>query len=201
MNANRQAVVDEAISWIATPYHIGSRIKGVGVDCATLVLSVLVNCGVMDDERLGRYAQDWWKHDTKEQYMFNVLRHAVKVLESVCYRTLKVEPGNIVLGRVANSKVLNHAAIVINYPNAVHAISPKVCMTDLTIDSLWAYRDIVADPNCIDRRIEMDQNRLIQGDTCAPIGDTRRQNCEGRGRERKSIGSRKRGTGRGLQRR
>ncbi len=143
----REAVVKEALSWLGTPYHPESRLKGIGCDCATFILSVYVNCGIFTDERLGHYALDWWKHSSKEEYLFRVLRHATKVAEAVCYRSLEVSPGNILLGRVANSKRLNHGCIITDYPWAIHSIYPAVCKVNVATDALWAYREVtIFDP-------------------------------------------------------
>ena len=143
----RKKIVDEALSWLDTPYHLKSRIKGVGVDCATLILQVMVNCGIFTDERLGPYSQDWWAHVTEEKYAVSVLRHAKKILETVCYRSTMVEPGNILLVHTARSPRLNHGAIVIKYPIIIHALHPAVSMVDVTRDPAWAYQAVeIYDP-------------------------------------------------------
>ena len=143
----RQSIVTEAMSWIGTPYHLSSRIKGVGIDCATLILQVMVNCDVFTDERLGHYNSDWWCHTSDEKYAISVLRHAKKILEGICYRSTDIAPGNIILGRVTGSTRLNHGAIVIKYPMVVHAIDPMVSLVDITKDAMWAYQTVeVFDP-------------------------------------------------------
>jgi len=101
-----------------------------------------MNCGIFTEDKLGIYSQDWWAHTTEEKYLFHVLRHAHKVLDTVCYRTVEVKPGNIVLGRMARSKVLNHGAIVTAYPMAVHAIAPKVTIVNLSTDPLWSFKEV-----------------------------------------------------------
>ena len=144
---DREKVIQEALSWLKTPYRLGGRIKSVGCDCATFILCVMVNCGVFTDERLGHYAQDWWRHTTDDNYVMSVLRHAPKVAEAICYRTVDVQPGNIVLVKAAGSRVRNHGAIVIDYPTAVHSIHPCVSKTDLSTDPMWAYHEIqIFDP-------------------------------------------------------
>lgn len=37
---SREQVVAEALSWLGTPYHHGARLKGIGVDCAGLLIGV-----------------------------------------------------------------------------------------------------------------------------------------------------------------
>ena len=143
----RQKIVEEAKSWAGTPYHLGARIKGVGCDCASFILQVMVNVGVFSNERLETYGPDWFKHTEEERYRMQVLRHAKKIVETICYRSTVALPGQIVLGRCGISKVLNHGAIVIQYPVAVHAVVPCVKIIDLSTDPLWAYHSIeIYDP-------------------------------------------------------
>ncbi len=37
--------VQEALTWLGTPYHHQGRIKGVGVDCGTLICEVYEKVG------------------------------------------------------------------------------------------------------------------------------------------------------------
>jgi len=36
--AGNQSLIDEARTWLGTPYHHQPRVKGVGVDCAMLTM-------------------------------------------------------------------------------------------------------------------------------------------------------------------
>lgn len=47
---NRQRIVEEAREWIGTPYVHQGRVKGVGVDCAGLIIGVGKNLGLMDKD-------------------------------------------------------------------------------------------------------------------------------------------------------
>lgn len=42
------AIVQEARSWVGTPFHHQAAVKGLGCDCAGLVRGVGVACGVVD---------------------------------------------------------------------------------------------------------------------------------------------------------
>lgn len=44
---NRMDIVAEARSWIGTPFHHQARLKGVGVDCAGLVIGVARALGLV----------------------------------------------------------------------------------------------------------------------------------------------------------
>jgi cell wall-associated NlpC family hydrolase len=46
----RQQVVEAARGWIGTPFHHQARLKGVGVDCAGLVIGVARELGLVAPE-------------------------------------------------------------------------------------------------------------------------------------------------------
>lgn len=151
MSQTRQArskVVDEARSWLGTPYHLNSAIKGVGIDCATLLLGVYSACGVIDAEvQHGETSQSWFLATDKEKYLFRALRHAHKTIEGVCYPSMEAKPGNAVLLRMKNSAVYNHGAIVTEWPKIIHAVAPCVVEIDITRDPMWAFHTVtVLDP-------------------------------------------------------
>ena len=143
MTTLRQCVVEEARTWLGTPYRLGARVKGAGCDCATLLFMVYRHCGLIGDEEIGVFAGDWWAHTTEEKYLFRLLRHAGKVAESIAYASIQAEPGNIALTRVAKSKVFNHGGIILAWPRIVHAIGPAVREVDASRDPMWAYREII----------------------------------------------------------
>lgn len=68
--AQRAAVAEEAWSWFRTPYHHHGRIKGVGVDCAQILLSVYCDAlqlaPAMD---VGFYSTQWHLHRGEELYL------------------------------------------------------------------------------------------------------------------------------------
>ena len=144
---HRAAVVREARSWISTPYVLGARVKGAGIDCASLIAEVLIAGGLADREDLGVYSHDWFHHSENERYMLRLLRHAAKTMEAVAYRSTQILPGNIVLTRAARSKVFNHGGIVTAWPKIVHAVSPAVEEIDASRDEMWTFQTIaVFDP-------------------------------------------------------
>jgi len=145
--AERQNVVVEALTWLNTPYVHGARVKGAGCDCATLLLMVWRECGLIPDEEVGIFSPDWFANTSEDTYMRRVLRHAYKVAEAVSYATLDASPGNIVLTRSTGSKVYNHGGIVIRWPQIIHAVEPRVELTDATKHELWCFVEVsVFDP-------------------------------------------------------
>lgn len=133
----REWLVLEALSWMGTPYLKNRRLKSVGCDCATFIAEVLITCGLMPREDLGVYSHDWFQHTEEERYMFRLIRHAAKTMEGVAYPSTRVEPGNIVLSKVVQSRVYNHGGIVTRWPRVVQAVHPVVNEVDVTTDPLW----------------------------------------------------------------
>lgn len=139
----REDVVREARSWIGTPYHLRGQVKGAGCDCATLILCCYRNCGLIKDEQMGIFSGDWWVHTTEQKYMLRILRHAAKVAETVAFRAIKAEPGNIVLTATSGSKVYNHGGIITEWPKVVHAMPPQAREVDASIYPGWCQQQIV----------------------------------------------------------
>lgn len=147
MDSQRTCLVEEARSWIGTPYRLRARVKGAGCDCATFLAEVLIACGFADREELGVYAHDWFHHTSEERYLLQLVRHAPHTLDTVAYQTSDIQPGSIVLTHAARSKIYNHGGVVIAWPKIVHAIAPAVEEADAGRHPLWAYHAIaVFDP-------------------------------------------------------
>jgi cell wall-associated NlpC family hydrolase len=108
----REAIVAEASSWLATPYHHQSFIKGVGVDCAMILHEVY---GTLFPEvaelKIEHYPPDWHMHRDDERYLNIVKHYADEVAEP--------KPGDIVVVRFG--RAFAHGGIVVKYPICIHA--------------------------------------------------------------------------------
>jgi cell wall-associated NlpC family hydrolase len=122
----REESVAIARSYIGTPYRLGGRVKGAGVDCATLLAEWGVECGIFTREQTPLYSHDWFCNTTEDRYLFEIMRHAHKTLESVCRGGIEAKPGCLVLFKVVRSKLFNHGGIVTQWPMIVHAVDPCV---------------------------------------------------------------------------
>ena len=143
----RDQAVAYARTWIGTPYVRGARIRGAGCDCATLLAEYLIAIGASKREDLGVYSHDWFCNTTEERYMFALMKHAAKTLEAVACGTPAAKPGDLVLFRVARSRVFNHGAIVTVWPRAVHAGSGKVAEADVTLNPMTSHMQMaIFDP-------------------------------------------------------
>lgn len=141
----RERVIAEARSWKGTPYHLGSCIKGVGVDCAQFVAAVFKSAGIVPaDEILGTYGHNWYSSAKKERYLLGVMRHARKIAEGRAVRSMPdALPGDIVLVKTGSTRVFNHAGIVIAWPRVIHAINPCVSEVDASVHPMWSFHPVV----------------------------------------------------------
>lgn len=64
-------VLREARSWASppTPYHHAADIKGVGVDCAMLLVRVFVDAGLVPAFDPRPYPPDWHLHRSAERFL------------------------------------------------------------------------------------------------------------------------------------
>ncbi len=118
----RQKLVAEALSWLGTPYHHLADVKGVGVDCAMLLVRVCANVGLVAAELDPRpYAPDWHLHRGDELFL--------KWLE--VYGT-PIDRGFVQAGDVAVwrfGRTFSHGAFVVDGDGSiVHAHKDAGCV-------------------------------------------------------------------------
>ncbi len=65
----RGIIVDEARSWLGTPYHHAADVKGAGVDCGMLLVRVFVDTGLCEPFDPRPYPPDWMLHRNEERYL------------------------------------------------------------------------------------------------------------------------------------
>lgn len=112
----RAKIVIEAQSWIGTPYISNGMIKGRrgGTDCAMFIIGVYANLGLIPQEFDPRpYPAQWHVHRNEEKYLSYVLQF-VKEIEGL------PKPGDLAMFKIG--LVFAHGAIVVNWPNVIHAI-------------------------------------------------------------------------------
>jgi NlpC/P60 family putative phage cell wall peptidase len=110
-------ICDLALSWVGTPYHHYACVKGVGVDCAMLLVGIAREAGIVaHDWSPDWYAQHWHLHQTTELYatMLGAQGATRKTLEAAC-------PGDILLFRWLPQQPASHAAILLPADTIVHA--------------------------------------------------------------------------------
>lgn len=117
----RDAVVAEARSWLRTPYHHCASIKGVGVDCAMLLVMVYRAAGLIPADLDPRpYSPDWHLHRGEELFL--------GWLEQCGDQVDAPQPGDVAVWRYG--RTYSHGAIVVDADGAiVHAARPAGIVT------------------------------------------------------------------------
>jgi cell wall-associated NlpC family hydrolase len=115
--AQRAAVVTEAVSWLCTPYHHQGFLKGVGVDCAFLLVKVYAAVGLVPDLDPRPYPPDWHMHRDAERYLGWVERYAHEVEAAL--------PGDVIVYKFG--RCYAHGGIVVGWPDVVHAYRSIGC--------------------------------------------------------------------------
>ncbi len=75
----RARVVAAARAWLGTPYHHAADLKGVGVDCAMLLVRVFCDLGLVEPFDPRPYTRDWHLHRGDERYLSFLLGRAREV--------------------------------------------------------------------------------------------------------------------------
>ena len=118
-SVDRERAVQEAHAWIGTPYHHRACVKGVGVDCAHLLIGVFHNIGLIEKVDTGHYPIDWHLHQTGERFasFMNDMKLAAEI--DGADATL----GDIVLFRYG--RAYSHCGIMVGGSRIVHAYRPE----------------------------------------------------------------------------
>lgn len=112
----RKQVIDEARSWLGTPFHMNQCVKGAGVDCGRFLIAVYSSVGLMPPFDAEYYSPQWHLHNGEEKYMATILRYGRE--------TLKPNPGDTALFHIGRHYA--HSAIVENWPRVIHVASPEI---------------------------------------------------------------------------
>lgn len=101
-----------AEGWLRTPYHHKAKIKGVGVDCAQLLIAVFQETALLPAGfDAGHYPQDWHLHRGEPLYL--------NWIKQYCERVETHEIGDIAL--FCYGRCDSHAGIVISETQLIHA--------------------------------------------------------------------------------
>lgn len=123
-------IIEEAKSWVGTPYHHQARIKSIGVDCANLIAGIAENVGY-PTVTLEAYSNQWHLHNDEEK-MINILT------SYGCTQTEKLVPGAIITFQFG--KVSGHIGIMVSETTFVHADVRVGKVTEVTLGGDWLKR-------------------------------------------------------------
>lgn len=137
MRATRDDVVREAMEWICTPFHDVAGIKGVGTDCAHLIIRVYASVGLIEDFN-PQYKPAWFQHRDEPLFLRELQKRGARQID-----TQKIGAGDILMYNFGRHAA--HGAIVVDANTIVHAYKPVGYVTlgsrrDLAdrFDSAWS---------------------------------------------------------------
>ncbi len=135
IDTQRTLVRDIARSWKGTPYHHRAALKGVGVDCARILIEVFAEAGLIDPFDPGNYASDWHMHRNEERYAATIEQYAGKPIKEAStirgwgdYQPLM---GDILVWRIG--RTFSHSGIVTEWPNVIHASAPSRIVEEVSV--------------------------------------------------------------------
>ena len=119
METWRKDLVNEAKTWLQTPWHHEGRVKGAGADCGQLLIACYVNTGLVPQFDTGHYPRDWMFHRSEERFLGWVTQYLDEVGQPL--------PGDVVAWK--HARCFSHGAIVVEWPVVIHAHvrSRQVC--------------------------------------------------------------------------
>lgn len=107
----RAAVVDAATSLVGTPFHLGARLPGIGIDCAQTILYSYAAAGIALDIKPDQCSSNWFMHHTDDRF--------IAPIRTIAHEVESPESGDCVLFFIGQSWA--HAAIVTKWPMAIHS--------------------------------------------------------------------------------
>lgn len=122
----RLRVVKAARTWLGTPYHHAADVRGVGVDCAMILVRVFCDLDLTEPFDPRPYTKDWMLHRDDERYLGFLLARAREVEQP--------QPGDVMLFRVG--RCYAHGGIVTKAKplTLVHAFAPTRCVVEEEVE-------------------------------------------------------------------
>lgn len=137
MSATRDDVVREALTWEGTPFHDVAGVKGVGCDCAHLLIRVFSAVGLIKNFD-PHYKPQWFMHRERPLFLEQLAAQGAQQVDSE-----NVSAGDVLMYKFGRHAA--HAAIVVDANTIIHAYKPvgHVCRgsrreLSFRADSAWS---------------------------------------------------------------
>jgi NlpC/P60 family putative phage cell wall peptidase len=114
----RSAILEEAKTWLGTPYHHKSAQKGVGVDCLGLIHAVYSALNLVPAIAIPEYSPNWFLHQDKERFLEGLAPYATEIAQA--------KSGDLILWRFGRS--FSHAGILVEENLVIHALRGFGCL-------------------------------------------------------------------------
>ena len=140
-------IVEEARSWLGTPYVHQASCRGAGCDCLGLIRGVWRAIVGPEPEALPPYSASWLDavRDEKESLLAAALRHLrpVWLLDELQPKWLRgklgdpiIEPGHVLLFRYRAHLPARHAGIATDPFHMIHA-QENVGVVEVPLEGWW----------------------------------------------------------------
>lgn len=123
-------MVEEAKTWVNTPYHSMAKLKGIGVDCVQLLIGVYENCHLIEGFDTGTYSHEWHLHKGEERYLQGLLLF--------CDKVSSMKKGDILVYQYG--RCISHAGIYIGDNQLIHAYVDRGVIISCLDDVLFVDR-------------------------------------------------------------
>lgn len=144
LTSSQIRIIEEARSWIGTPFHHQGRLKGVGVDCLGLVLGVMKELGLTTHYR-DRYNKrlPFTKFDItnySREPDGRTLKRSLDLLIDPINDVNTIQPGDIALFFVKERP--QHLGIIGNHNglSVIHALEASRYVAEHTLNQTWCSR-------------------------------------------------------------
>jgi NlpC/P60 family putative phage cell wall peptidase len=126
-------VIEEAQSWIGTPYRHQASMKGVGCDCLGLVRGVWRALYGGEPEALRPYSSDWAEAGASDALLNAARRHLVEKPK------MEMSAGDLILFRWKPSHAAKHLGILVSNHAFIHAYEAHAVMISALVPQ-WRSR-------------------------------------------------------------
>ena len=134
-------IVAEARTWLGTPYHLQACVKGVGVDCAMLLVGIARGCGMCSQPLPPRrYSPQWALHGARE-----TLIEALETSGIVAAIPMAEVALADIIGFRWGAGMLSHVGIISCCApwRMIHAMQGH-CVVEVGVQAMWASARVAA---------------------------------------------------------
>ena len=128
-----ERVVEEALSWIGTPYRHQASLKGIGCDCLGLVRGVWRALYGEEPESMQPYSPDWAEAGGSDPLLEAARRHFIEKPMT------EMSAGDMILFRWKPAHAAKHLGILVSEQAFIHAYEGHAVMISALVPQ-WRSR-------------------------------------------------------------
>ena len=128
-----EIIVNEARTWIGTPFHHQASLKGVGSGCLGVIRGVWWHLFGSDPQEIPPYTQAWDEIAKADAMLGSFAHHLILVDSSA------PQLGDIIVFRMRPNTIAKHCAILTAPNSFVHSYDP-VGVVESNLTASWQRR-------------------------------------------------------------